>query len=446
MTVSAQCELECLLQHFGGAAQAFIDYYRCPEDLGISDFARPPLRSEGGLRPGFLGKTCCSDDVERGTEASELSCDPGKAIDDLRFERYAKQNQNRLTHAAWKAAKRGYYCVRPWLGASVRRRLQKFYFAGWRNILFPAWPVDRTADRVFEGLLNTLLRQRTAGRIPFIWFWPDGAQSCAIMTHDVETLAGRNFCSALMDLDESVGIKSSFQIVPEARYSVSADFLDVIRSRGFEINIQDLNHDGCLFDSREQFARRVERINLYGKQYRANGFRAAVLYRETDWYDALEFSYDMSIPTVGHLEVQRGGCCTVMPFFIGRLLELPVSTTQDYSLFNVIGDYSIDLWKRQLSLIRESHGLANFIVHPDYVREKRACDVYRGLLNYLAQSRASARMWIALPGEVNQWWRSRAQMKLTQEGNKWRVEGPGGDRACVAYATLEEGRVVYSID
>src|SRR2546422_7785745 len=42
-------------------------------------------------------------------------------------------------------------------------------------------------------------------------------------SHDVEELAGRNFCSALMDLDEAAGIRSSFQIVPEERYPVPGD-------------------------------------------------------------------------------------------------------------------------------------------------------------------------------------------------------------------------------
>ncbi len=266
------------------------------------------------------------------------------------------------------------------------------------------------------------------------------------MTHDVEALSGRDTCEEVMDLDDAAGIKSSFQIVPEERYPVSKHFLDTIRNRGFEINIQDLNHDGRLFDSRDQFLRRACRINQHGREYDAKGFRSAILYRKVDWYDALEFSYDMSIPTVGHLEVQRGGCCTVMPFFIGNVLELPVSTTQDYSLFNIIGDFSINLWKEQLSLIGKSHGLANFIVHPDYVVEPRACDAYKALLNHLVELRDAAQMWIALPGEVDQWWRRRSQMKLAQVGNKWRIEGPERDRARVAYASLEKGRIVYCID
>ena len=118
------------------------------------------------------------------------------------------------------------------------------------------------------------------------------------MSHDVERLAGRNFCSQLMDLDDPAGIKSSFQIVPEERYPVPEGFLEDIRNRGFEINIHDLNHDGQLFSSRGEFLRRAARINGYGRKYRALGFRSGGLYRNQDWYDALDFSYDMSVPSV----------------------------------------------------------------------------------------------------------------------------------------------------
>ena len=64
------------------------------------------------------------------------------------------------------------------------------------------------------------------------------------------------------------------------------------------------------------------------------------MYREQQWFDAFDFSYDMSVPNVAHLEPQRGGCCTVMPYFVGDLLELPLTTVQDYSLFHILNDYS----------------------------------------------------------------------------------------------------------
>ena len=152
------------------------------------------------------------------------------------------------------------------------------------------------------------------------------------MTHDVETSMGQAFVPHLMDLDEAYGIRASFQIVPEGRYEVCDSFLTSIRTRGFEVGVHDFNHDGRLFSSRETFERRVIDINRYGEAFQAEGFRSAVLYRQQDWFEALNFVYDMSVPTTGHLEAQPGGCCSVMPYFNGRLVELPVTTTQDYSL------------------------------------------------------------------------------------------------------------------
>src|SRR5207245_4257007 len=104
--------------------------------------------------------------------------------------------------------------------------------------------------------------------------------------------------------------------------------------------------------SYDEFMRRVRGINQYGREYRALGFRSGALYRNQAWYEALEFSYDMSVPSVAHLEPQRGGCCSLMPFFIGRSLELPLTMIQDYSLFHILRDYSIDLWTQQLEIGR----------------------------------------------------------------------------------------------
>jgi hypothetical protein len=153
----------------------------------------------------------------------------------------------------------------------------------------------------------------------------------------------------------------------------------------------------------------------------------------------------MSVPNVAHLEPQRGGCCTVMPYFVGDILELPLTTTQDYSLFHILDDYSTDLWKQQMSLILANHGMMTFIAHPDYLIERRARDVYVELLQHLTELRASRGVWIALPAEVNRWWRSRHAMKLSWAGGSWRVTGPDAARARVAYATLDGEGVTLEI-
>jgi hypothetical protein len=283
-------------------------------------------------------------------------------------------------------------------------------------------------------------------RVPFVWFWPDGARSCVIMTHDVDTLRGRDFCSQLMTIDDDARIKSSFQIVPEGRYPVSDAFLGEFRARGFEVNVHDLNHDGRLFASHNQFLRRVARINEYGRRFGARGFRSGTLYRNQAWYAALDFSYDMSVPSVAHLDPQKGGCCSVTPFFIGKILELPLTTTQDYSLFHVMQDYSIDLWIQQLDAITSCHGLASFNSHPECLVTPRAERTYRALLDHLARARDTRNVWIALPGDVDRWWRERQQTAVVMADGGWRIEGPAAKRARLAFASLDTGGVMFTLE
>ena len=75
----------------------------------------------------------------------------------------------------------------------------------------------------------------------------------------------------------------------------------------------------------------------------------------------------------------------MMPYFVGDILEIPLTTTQDYTLFHLLNEYSLDLWKAQTELIMEKNGLVSFIVHPDYVIEKKAQGIYRDLLSFLRQ-------------------------------------------------------------
>jgi len=55
-------------------------------------------------------------------------------------------------------------------------------------------------------------------------------------------------------------------------------------------------------------------------------------------------------------------------------------------------------------------------------------------------------LWIPLPHEVDEWWRARGRMQLVDDGGTWRVQGPGSDRARMAYARLENGKVTYSLE
>ena len=447
-------------------SSALLDFYRCPEGLiqtGISGalsadsrhfyFGRDTLcyGQIAGLPANCAGPNGFPDVYQtvsvRGSSV-RLPFDPSQIVENLRRERYmGKGYVGRRDVASGPLIRDIYYLFRPFMSVAVRKHLQRFALRRWKQLPFPEWPVDTTVERLLERLLILCMKAQNLDEMPFIWFWPEGASSCAIVTHDVETQAGLGFIPTLMDIDESADIPASFQIVPQKQYLTSRATVDMIRDRGFELNVHDLSHDGELFRNKENLLRGAVLVNRYLQELGAGGFRSARMHRNADWFDAFEMAYDMSIPNVAHLEPQRGGCCTVFPYFIGAVLELPLTTCEDYSLFHILGDYSIRLWKTQMALIRARHGLISILVHPDYLDgNPRGLLAYGELLDHLVCLRESDRLWIAAPGDVNSWWRERSQMKLVPENGHWRITGQGHARARIAYLSVEGDRVVYRVD
>jgi hypothetical protein len=445
------------------AQKIFVDYFCCPasqawletaDELSSAEgyFTFGEAMAYGQLRGGGVAalpsdQIPTADPVVVQGGRLELPFDLAAVVTNLREERYRQAPgglAERITSA--RAIQDAYYFLRPLLPVAVRRHLQRIRLGAWQAIAFPRWPVDFSVDALMRHTVGVLLRASGMRRLPFIWFWPNGASSCAVMTHDVEGPAGEAFSSELMDLDASFGIRAAFQVVPEERGTTWTELVNHLRERGFEVNVHDLNHDGYLFHNQSQFLERAALINLYARELGCRGFRSGAMYREQRWFDAFELSYDMSVPNAAHLEPQRGGCCTVMPYFIGKILELPLTTTQDYSLFHILGEYSIAMWKAQIDLIRSMNGFISFIAHPDYLIDPRARAVYAALLAHLARLRDHDGVWMALPGEVDEWWRDRSRMTMIPHGDSWKIQGPGSDRARLAYATLDGDRVVYNVD
>jgi len=440
-------------------SKRFFEYFRCPErycsfavneplcdEAGYFEFGEQILFGRHGsaeLRSTGRGSSSAEEVPSGENHQAQLSFDADEIVNNLRLERYVSPAQQ--SHPSNSLVGQAYYFLRPLLPVKVRRHLQKARLSSWRDLKFPQWPIDRTVDHAMKDLLLLSRRAHGIDRIPFIWFWPDGAAAAAVVTHDVETDLGRDASSVVMDLDEAFGFKAAFEVVPEKRYEVSSSYIDSIWKRGFEVAVHDLNHDGHLYRDRKTFYERAIKINSYGKRFKAEGFRAAVLYRNQEWYDALDFSYDTSVPNVGHLDPQRGGCCTVMPYFVEKLVELPVTVTQDYSLFHILNDYSLNLWEQQIELILESHGLINVIIHPDYSISTHERAVFEALLSHLAKLRDERNVWTALPKEVARWWRQRSEMKLVEDGHGLRLEGEGKERARIAYAVERDGHLEFEL-
>src|SRR2546430_6755323 len=184
---------------------AFLDYYRCPESFATFGLSGKLSSSNGffhfGPEPICYGPTCAghsakfvtdelhdvSDQIIAEGSTLQLPFSPSEVVSNLRYERYASaSNGNGKQLSSAPAIRKAYYKMRPILSLSVRKHFQRLCLSDWEQIAFPHWPVDLSVELMFEKLLALLLQVHGVDQIPFIWFWPNGFSSCAIMTHDVE--------------------------------------------------------------------------------------------------------------------------------------------------------------------------------------------------------------------------------------------------------------------
>lgn len=439
-----------------------VEYFRCPDHLAVVGPAEGLSGEPAYFRVAdalTFGRHLPAGSPSRGPldvvdavsvqgERLVTPFDLAESVANLRYERYPEALTAVAGISQVSVKRLAYYGVRPLLTVGVRKHLQRLHWRGWEQIAFPQWPVDTSVEVLMRRTVGLALERGVVREFPFIWFWPEGASGCVMMTHDVEGRAGADACDRLMDVDAEFGIHSSFQVVPEAPWSTrqrTRHLVGRLRARGFEVNVHDLSHDGTLFRQRDRFLRHASVINARGREFGSRGFRSGAMYRRQDWLPSLDISYDMSVPNVAHLEPQRGGCCTVMPYFNGHVLELPLTTAQDYTVFHVLGRYDTALWQQQIDAILAENGLLSFIAHPDYLLEDRAWGVYRELLQLLERLRHERQLWMAAPADIDAWWRERQEMTLVQDDGKWIVTGPGSERARVAWARLDGDRVIYDV-
>ncbi|HEX6655387.1 MAG TPA: hypothetical protein VF153_04155, partial [Candidatus Limnocylindria bacterium] len=140
------------------------------------------------------------------------------------------------------------------------------------------------------------------------------------------------------------------------------------------------------------------------------------------------FDYDSSYSDSAPYEPQAGGCGAWWPYFIGPTVELPITLVQDHTLFVILKQHDIAVWREKAERLRDRGGMALLLTHPDYLAEGDMLDRYR---EFLGEFGADASAWHALPREVSAWWRRRAASTVVPDGEGWRVSGPAADEATV---------------
>lgn len=257
------------------------------------------------------------------------------------------------------------------------------------------WPVDETA-----------------GATPPNWpGWPGGKRFAVVLTHDVEGTKGLQRVESLMRLESKHGYRSSFNFVPEREYRLSEVLRHKLDHAGFEVGVHGLKHDGKLYSSKSVFASKASRIREYLREWGACGFRSPLMQHRLGWLHQLGVEYDASTFDTDPFEPQPDAAATIYPFWVSGpagtgYVELPYTLVQDFTLFVVLRERNIDIWKQKVEWISAHGGMVLLNTHPDYMcfegspgPDEFPVSYYEDFLCHLRE-KYEGTFWTGLPREV----------------------------------------------
>jgi glycosyltransferase involved in cell wall biosynthesis len=310
-----------------------------------------------------------------------------------------------------------YYSIKPLVPLHIRFAIRRWFAVRKRRRVDGAWPIMPGSELPPEGWPG----------------WPEGKHFALVLTHDVEGNLGLGKCDRLIELEKSLGFRSSFNLIPEGEYKVSDAMRADFHARGCEVGVHDLYHDGKLFLREHEFSTNAIRINHYLREWGAAGFRSGFMLHNLDWLHQLNVQYDASTFDTDPFEPQPQGRNTIFPFWVPRrsstnppihqssnpslqhsttalpsgYAELPYTLPQDSTLFLLLEERHPDIWFQKLDWIARHGGMALVNVHPDYMRfEGEAAsphtypaDFYRQFLEY-ARRRYKDSFWQPLPRDL----------------------------------------------
>lgn len=346
--------------------------------------------------------------------------------------------------------RRFYYTLKPYLPWSVRMGMRRVVARRLRRTTGDIWPIDPATAAA-----------------PAHWpGWPEGKKFAVVLTHDVEGPDGLVRCRELAEREHELGFRSCFNFIPEGSYSVSEELRGWLTGRGFEVGVHDLQHDGRLYSSSEEFSRKAVRINHYLRTWQARGFRSGFMLRNLEWLHQLEIQYDCSTFDTDPFEPQPEAAGTIFPHWIPApgnqptngnsdlshrpsspasgfpppgaespeqgatprrtgYVELPYTLPQDSTLYLLHQEGTNTIWRDKLEWIAAHGGMVLLNVHPDYLHfqgkgpapQRTVLEHYVDLLRFL-QSRFPGAYWHALPHQVASFvqdWRARTASGASRE-------------------------------
>jgi len=295
-----------------------------------------------------------------------------------------------------------YFFFKPVLPWRLRLAFRRWRANDRRRAFADVWPIDPKS-----------------GTPPPKWAgWPEGKRFAVVLTHDVEGLRGLARVKQLMNLELKHGFRSCFNFVPEGEYRVPDVVREMLELAGFEVGVHGLDHTGKLYNSRAKFGADARRINDYVRRWNVSGFRSPLMQHRLGWLHRLDVEYDTSTFDTDPFEPEPDGVGTIFPFWVARTngggyVELPYTLIQDFNLFKVLCEPSIEIWKKKLDWIAGHGGMALLNTHPDYMcfggkqaRNEYPVSHYEEFLRYVREKYEGS-YWAAQPREVARYYCNR---------------------------------------
>jgi hypothetical protein len=353
-----------------------------------------------------------------------LPFDPNEVIERYWTESYLHVRDHGWRRALHSIATRSYYRARPFVPTSVRTRGRRLFSRTQSKQQFPDWPIESSLHD-FYRMLFTRLSHLSQQAIPMISLWPGGCSWALILTHDVETAGGYDKIELLCDIETAAGYRSSWNFVPMNHDAAQDGLLEELRSKGFEVGVHGLYHDGRDI---AELDTRLPEIRRHAERWGASGFRSPSTLRSWDEMPRLLFDYDSSYFDTSPYEPQPGGCCTWLPYMNENLVELPITLPQDHTLFEVLEVADAEVWLEKARFLKRQSGMALVLTHPDYCGNERLVTAYQALLDEFADDSTA---WKPLPRDASEWWRKRANSELRRRDDGWEIVGPAAEAGTV---------------
>jgi hypothetical protein len=293
-----------------------------------------------------------------------------------------------------------YYHLKPYIPRYIQIFMRRRLIVRQRRKYADIWPID----------------EHTSKKPDYFTGWPEEKKFALVLTHDVDTKKGYERVWDLAMLEKSMGLRSSFGFVPEERYIVDSKLLEKLKNEGIEVYLHDFNHDGKLFSTYDIFKQRLPVMNDYIRKWGVKGFRAGAMHHNLEWIHELDIDYDMSTFDTDPFEPQPDAIQSIFPLIILKqntvrsYIEMPYTMPQDFTLFILLKNESIDIWKQKLDWMVKQGAMVLLNTHPDYMcmgeekpgLEEYTVSFYMEFMEYVKKAYAG-KYWNALPHEVSRW-------------------------------------------